>query len=66
VLEKAIRAAVGLRDVAVIVIPGDVALRPAPARAVSATAALLPSSPVIQPADSDVEALAALSTAPSA
>ena len=32
VLENAIRAAVGLRGVAVVVIPGDVALRPAPAR----------------------------------
>ena len=33
VLENAIRAAVGRRGVAVIVVPGDVALRPAPARA---------------------------------
>ena len=35
VLENAIRAAVGLRGVAVVVIPGDVALRPAPARGIS-------------------------------
>jgi pyruvate dehydrogenase (quinone) len=60
VLENAIRAAVGLRDVAVIVIPGDVALKPAPARALSAAAALLPNSPVVLPAESDVEALAKL------
>ncbi len=60
VLENAIRAAVGLRDVAVIVIPGDVALKPEPARAISAAAALLPSSPVVQPAERDVEALAKL------
>jgi pyruvate dehydrogenase (quinone) len=60
VLENAIRGAVGLRDVAVIVIPGDVALRPAPARAVSAAAALIPNSPVVRPAARDVEALAEL------
>src|SRR5471032_2537678 len=42
VLENAIRAAVGLRGVAVIVISGDVALRKAPARAVSPNPGLLP------------------------
>src|SRR5712672_1164024 len=35
VLENAIRAAVGLRGVAVVVIPGDLQVRPAPPRAVS-------------------------------
>src|SRR5471030_459742 len=35
VLENAIRAAVGKRGVAVIVIPGDVALRPAPKRGIA-------------------------------
>ena len=35
VLDNAIRAAIGLRGVAVIVIPGDIALSPAPARAIA-------------------------------
>src|ERR1700686_1760303 len=35
VLENAIRAAVGRRGVAVVVIPGDVALRPSPRRGIS-------------------------------
>ena len=60
VLENAIRAAVGLRGVGVIVLPGDVALRPASARGISTRQALLPPSPVVQPADEDVDALAAL------
>jgi pyruvate dehydrogenase (quinone) len=60
VLENAIRAAVGLRGVAVVVLPGDVALRPAPPAAISQKHALLPPSPLVQPRDDDVTALAAL------
>ncbi len=60
VLENAIRAAVGERGVAVIVIPGDVALKPAPARDVAPAAGLLPPMPVVTPAEAQVEALAAL------
>jgi pyruvate dehydrogenase (quinone) len=60
VLETAIRAAVGQRGVAVIVIPGDVALKPAPKRPVAAARALLPRRPVTIPADADLEQLAAL------
>src|SRR5437868_10260409 len=40
VLENAIRAAVGLRGVSVIAIPGDVALRRAPQRAISTSRGL--------------------------
>ena len=60
VLENAIRAAVGLRGVAVVVLPGDVALRPAASRGVTPRRALLPPAPVVQPADQEIEALAAL------
>lgn len=60
VLENAIRAAVGERGVAVIVIPGDVALKPAPARDVSPVAGLLPPAPVVTPAAAQVTALAGL------
>ena len=60
VLENAIRAAVGLRGVAVVVIPGDVALRAPIARAVSARPGLLPPAPVVRPADAELDALAAL------
>jgi pyruvate dehydrogenase (quinone) len=60
VLENAIRAAVGKRGVAVIVVPGDVALRPAPARAISPNAGLLPALPLVQPAEAELTALAKL------
>ena len=60
VLENAVRAAVGLRGVAVVIIPGDVALRPAPARRPSAPAALLPPPALICPAAHEIDALAAL------
>jgi pyruvate dehydrogenase (quinone) len=60
VLENAIRAAVGLRGVAVIVMSGDVALRKAPARAVSPNPGLLPPSPVIIPAARELDAFADL------
>jgi pyruvate dehydrogenase (quinone) len=60
VLENAIRAAVGLRGVAVVVIPGDVALRAPSPRAVSARPGLVPAAPIIRPADDELDALAAL------
>ncbi|MDR3401439.1 MAG: ubiquinone-dependent pyruvate dehydrogenase, partial [Chthoniobacter sp.] len=58
VLENAIRAAVGLRGVAVVVIPGDVALMPASSRGVSPLAGLLPVAPVVTPGEEQVQALA--------
>src|ERR1700744_88285 len=60
VLENAIRAALGRRGVAVIVIPGDVALRPAPKRGISPNAGLLPAAPIVRPAEGELEALAKL------
>lgn len=63
VLENAIRAAVGQRGVAVIVIPGDVALRPAPERGPSSRAGLLPPPPTITPAPAELDALAGLMNA---
>src|SRR6201988_4322994 len=57
-LENAIRAAVGRRGVAVLVIPGDVALQPAPRRGISP--ALLPAMPLVRPAEAEVTALADL------
>src|ERR1700710_1648169 len=60
VLENAIRAAVGKRGVAVIVIPGDVALRAAPKRGILPNAGLLPVAPIVRPAESELTALAAL------
>jgi pyruvate dehydrogenase (quinone) len=60
VLENAIRAAVGRRGVAVVVVPGDVALRPSPRRGISPNAGLLPAAPIIVPAEPELRALAAL------
>jgi pyruvate dehydrogenase (quinone) len=60
VLENAIRAAVGLRGVAVVVIPGDIALRPAPKREVAPKLGLLPPAPVVTPAAAQLDALAAM------
>ena len=60
VLENAIRAAVGQRGVSVLVIPGDVALRPQPKRGISPNAGLLPLAPIIQPAERELTALADL------
>src|SRR6201992_1795334 len=57
VLENAIRAAVGKRGVAVLVLPGDVALRPAPGRAVSPNSGLLPAAPVVCPVEAELDAL---------
>jgi pyruvate dehydrogenase (quinone) len=60
VLENAIRAAVGQRGVAVLVLPGDVALTAAPKRGPSPNPGLLPPPPVVRPADADLDALADL------
>ncbi len=60
VLENAIRAAVGKRGVAVLVIPGDVALRPAPRRDIAPVAGLLPAAPMVRPAEGELTALAQL------
>src|SRR3954449_7330566 len=60
VLENAIRAALGERGVAVIVIPGDVALKAAPKRALPPAIGLVPPKPVVRPAEPELEALAAL------
>ncbi|MEN3347947.1 MAG: hypothetical protein V7632_1582 [Bradyrhizobium sp.] len=59
-LENAIRAAVGKRGVAVLVLPGDVAFKPAPKRNVSPNAGLLPPAPVVRPAEAELTALADL------
>src|SRR5580692_1877238 len=60
VLENAIRAAVGQRGVAVLVVPGDVALRPSPKRGISPNAGLLVAPPVVRPAEPELTALADL------
>ncbi|CAN7258942.1 ubiquinone-dependent pyruvate dehydrogenase [Bradyrhizobium sp. LjRoot220] len=60
VLENAIRAAVGRRGVAVLVIPGDIALKKAPSRGISPNAGLLPKPPVVRPDDTELAALAEL------
>src|SRR3984957_14445283 len=60
VLENAIRAAVGKRGVAVLVIPGDVALRAAPKRGIAPNAGLLPPAPTVLPAEPQLAALAKL------
>jgi pyruvate dehydrogenase (quinone) len=59
-LEMAIHAAVSERGVAVVVIPGDVALEPAIEAPVPKTSGLLPAQPVVAPANADLERLAAL------
>ena len=58
VLETAIRTAIGKRGVAVIVLPGDVALKPAPAGAAIRWAPTSP--PNTLPAPSDLDRLVAL------
>ncbi|QET01123.1 MULTISPECIES: ubiquinone-dependent pyruvate dehydrogenase [Cupriavidus] len=57
VLETAIRTAVGKRGVAVVVIPGDVALRQVSA-GMSAPAALIPKEPVVVPDQASLTTLA--------
>ena len=58
-LDSAIRAAVGQRGVAVLVIPGDVAMLASPGGA-SPAAGLLPAAPVARPAEAELDKLAAL------
>ncbi len=58
-LDSAIRAAVGQRGVAVLVIPGDVAMLKASAEA-SPAAGLLPAQPVARPPDAELDRLAEL------
>ncbi|MGP9666214.1 ubiquinone-dependent pyruvate dehydrogenase [Halomonas sp. AOP22-C1-8] len=60
VLDNAIRAAVGQRGVAVVVLPGDVALRASPIKTVTPRHGLLPPTPRVVPAKTEVEALAKL------
>jgi pyruvate dehydrogenase (quinone) len=57
ILEKAIRVAVGQRGVAVVVIPGDIALKTTEAPTPRWT---MPNPPVVQPTDVDLAALASL------
>jgi pyruvate dehydrogenase (quinone) len=59
-LETAIRHAVGKRGVAVVVMPGDVALQPATDAAVPKVSVLLPPRAVVTPAQADLDRLAAL------
>ncbi len=60
VLENAIRAAVGLRGVSVIAIPGDVAFRAPPKRALSTSRSLALAPPRIMPDAEQVKALASM------
>ncbi len=59
VLEIALRRAVAERCVCVVVIPGDVALRPAEDRPPTPLAGLSPPKPVVRPPDEGLDALAA-------
>jgi pyruvate dehydrogenase (quinone) len=59
-LEMAIHAAVAERGVAVVVIPGDVALQSAIDAPIPKASALLPAQPTVTPANADLERLAAL------
>src|ERR1700749_4210195 len=54
ILERAMRVAVARSGVAVVVIPGDVALQPAPARV---PPWLMPSRPLVRPSEPDIERL---------
>jgi len=60
VLEIAIREAVVKRGVSVVVIPGDVALQAAVEAPAPRVEALLPPAPIVMPAPSEIERLAAL------
>ena len=60
VLNTAIRAAIGLGGVAVVVIPGDVATRDAPSRSVEPAAGLIPERPTVRPRDRELDSLAGL------
>ena len=59
-VEIAIREAVGKRGVAVVVLPGDVALRPASGGAPSKIHGLLPAPPITIPSGKDLHRLASL------
>jgi pyruvate dehydrogenase (quinone) len=59
-LEAAIRHAVGKRGVAVVVMPGDVALQPAADAPTPNVSSLLPPCAVVTPAQADLDGLAAL------
>ena len=59
VLESAMRAAIGMRGVAVVVIPGDVALLELDAKP-SAGSSIALRPPVVRPAQKDIDALAQL------
>ena len=59
VLEIALRRAAAERCVCVVVIPGDVALRPAENRPQTPRAALALPAPVVRPSDASLDALAA-------
>ncbi|HLR30653.1 MAG TPA: ubiquinone-dependent pyruvate dehydrogenase [Paenalcaligenes sp.] len=60
VIENAIRAAVGQKGVAVVVLPGDVALQDSPVKSVSPRTSLVPKDPVVLPQDDEIQALASL------
>jgi pyruvate dehydrogenase (quinone) len=60
VLEIAIREAVGRRGVAVVVLPGDVALAACSDAPLAKVGGLLPPRPVVVPADAELKRLAAL------
>jgi pyruvate dehydrogenase (quinone) len=57
ILERALRTAVARRGVAVVVIPGDVALQALDAKV---PAWLLPALPVVRPSDADLDRLASV------
>jgi pyruvate dehydrogenase (quinone) len=59
VLETAIRVSVGERGVAVIVLPGDIALTEMPAEE-RLSAHLLPTPPIVRPRDSELASLATM------
>ena len=60
VLEVAMREALGKRGVSVVVIPGDIALRPALSAAPAKLEGLLPPVPVVTPARQEIDKLATL------
>jgi pyruvate dehydrogenase (quinone) len=59
-LEIAIRTAIGERGVSVVVIPGDVALKPAVNAVTPRPAGLVPAAPVVVPAEKELSALATM------
>ena len=59
VLETALRVAAGRRGVAVIVVPGDVALMPLPSE-VAPSPFLLPAAALVRPHDADIDTLAGM------